>query len=62
MPRPKLNRKKEYIQLSIDADDKAAFEAWCAENRVTMSDVIRKEILPYITKGKKIQETPSTAA
>ena len=62
MPRPKLNRKKEYIQLSIDADDKAAFEAWCAENRVTMSDVIRKEILPYITKGKKIQEPPSTAA
>lgn len=62
MPRPKLNRKREYIQLAIDADDKAAFEAWCAVNRMTMSDVIRKEISPYITKGRKIQESSSASA
>ena len=62
MPRPKLNRKREFIQLSLEAEDKAAFEAWCADNRVTMSDIIRKEIAPYVAKGKKLQEAPGTVA
>jgi len=59
MPRPKLNRKIQYVQFVLDADDKLAFEVWCAANRTTMSDVIRKEISPYVSKGKKMQEASS---
>lgn len=54
MPRKKLNRKKEHIQIVVEPDDKAAFDAWCLAEGVTMSDVIRKEIAPYVTKGRKL--------
>ncbi len=55
MPRRKLDRRKsEYIQFAIEPDEKEAFDAWCMANSTTMSDVIRKEITPYITKGKKL--------
>ncbi|MBF2085404.1 hypothetical protein [Thermoleptolyngbya sp. C42_A2020_037] len=57
MPRRKLERRKsEYIQVAIEPDEKAAFDAWCAANSTTMSDVIRKEIAGYIAKGKKLME------
>lgn len=54
MPRKKLDRKKDYIQIVIEPDDKVAFEAWCIANSITMSEIIRKEITPYIVKGKKL--------
>jgi|GEM_PF-2492132 hypothetical protein len=54
MPRKKLDRKKDYIQIVIEPDDKIAFEAWCIANSITMSEIIRKEIAPYIVKGKKL--------
>lgn len=55
MPRRKLERKKnEYIQVAIEPDEKAAFDAWCAANSTTMSEVIRREISSYITRGKKL--------
>ncbi|MBN3993820.1 MAG: hypothetical protein HWQ36_25895 [Nostoc sp. NMS2] len=54
MPRKKLDRQKDYIQFVVDAEDKKAFDAWCLANGSTMSDVIRKEITPYIAKGKKL--------
>ena len=56
MPRKKLERKKDYIQIVIDPMDKAAFDAWCLANSTTMSEIIRKEIAPYIAKGKKLLE------
>lgn len=56
MPRKKLERKKDYIQIVIEPDDKVAFEAWCIANNMTMSEIIRKEIAPYIIKGKKLLE------
>lgn len=56
MPRKKLDRKKDYIQIVIEQDDKVAFEAWCIANSTTMSEIIRKEIAPYVTKGKKLVE------
>jgi hypothetical protein len=54
MPRKKLDRKKEYIQIVIEPNDKAAFEAWCIANSTTMSEIIRKEIAPYVVRGKKL--------
>jgi hypothetical protein len=55
MPRRKLDRKKnEYIQVAIEPDEKAAFDAWCAANSTTMSEVIRREISSYVTRGKKL--------
>lgn len=59
MPRKKLDRKKDYIQIVIEPDDKAAFDAWCLANGITMSEIIRKEIAPYIAKGKKLLEGQS---
>ncbi len=60
MPRRKLERRKsEYIQVAIEPDEKEAFDAWCAANDITMSDVIRKEIASYITKGKKLLKCQS---
>lgn len=55
MPRRKLDRKKnEYIQVAIEPDEKAAFDAWCAANSTTMSEVIRREISSYVARGKKL--------
>ncbi|PMB08207.1 hypothetical protein CEN49_10615 [Fischerella thermalis CCMEE 5273] len=54
MPRKKLDRQKDYIQIVVDPGDKKAFETWCLANSTTMSDVIRKEIAPYVAKGKKL--------
>ncbi|AFY51299.1 hypothetical protein Nos7524_5609 (plasmid) [Nostoc sp. PCC 7524] len=59
MPRKKLERKKDYIQIAIEPDDKAAFDTWCLANGITMSEIIRKEIAPYIAKGKKLLEGQS---
>ncbi|MEC4818618.1 MAG: hypothetical protein SAK29_35895 [Scytonema sp. PMC 1069.18] len=56
MPRKKLARKKDYIQIVIDPDDKTAFETWCLANSTTMSEMIRKQIAPYVAKGKKLME------
>ncbi|WP_059001362.1 hypothetical protein [Leptolyngbya sp. NIES-2104] len=55
MPRKKLERKKnEVIQVAIEPDEKAAFDAWCMANSTTMSEVIRREIASYIVKGRKL--------
>lgn len=56
MPKRKLNKKREFIQVAIDERDKAAFDAWCAANSTTMSDVIRRAIAPYIAQGQEIQQ------
>lgn len=56
MPKRKLNKKREFIQVTIDPKDKAAFDAWCASNATTMSEVIREAIAPYIAKGSKINQ------
>jgi antitoxin component of RelBE/YafQ-DinJ toxin-antitoxin module len=57
MPRKKLEKRNEYIQLVISPEDKRAFDAWCSQNGVTMSEVIRSQIAPYIAKGRKILES-----
>ncbi|MBR8834116.1 MAG: hypothetical protein DSM106950_08760 [Stigonema ocellatum SAG 48.90 = DSM 106950] len=54
MTRKKLDRKRDYIQIVIDPDDKTAFDTWCLANSTTMSEIIRKEIAPYVAKGKKL--------
>jgi len=59
MPKRKLNRKKEFLQVTIDQEDKAAFDAWCEANAITMSEVVRHAIAPYIAKGQKILESKS---
>jgi hypothetical protein len=56
MPRKKLERKKDYIQIVIDTDDKIAFDTWCLANSTTMSEIIRKQIAPYVAKGRKLIE------
>lgn len=44
MPRKKLYKDKETIQIVIDKDKKAAFDAWCNANQTTMSDLLRQAI------------------
>ncbi len=55
MARRKLDIKKNaYIQVPITPEDKRAFDVWCSSNGTTMSEVIRKEIASYVSKGKKL--------
>ncbi len=59
MPRRPLNRKDkktELIQIMVAPDEKAAFDAWCAANSTTMSEVIRSAIAPYIVKGVELRQ------
>ena len=56
MAKRKLNRKREFIQVPITPEDKAAFDAWCAENQVTMAEIVRRSIAPYVLKGQEILE------
>ncbi len=56
MPRKQLYRNKDFIQIVINTEDKAAFDAWCLANSTTMSDIIRREIAPYIAKGHELQQ------
>jgi antitoxin component of RelBE/YafQ-DinJ toxin-antitoxin module len=51
MPRRPLNKPYCCIEVPIDPDDKEAFQAWCAANKLTMSQVIRTEIKPFINEG-----------
>lgn len=56
MPRRKLDRKKtEMIQVMVEPEDKAAFDAWCAAHSTTMSEVIRQQIAPFVKKGSELQ-------
>lgn len=59
MPRRVLNskdKKTEMIQVMVAPHEKAAFDAWCAANGITMSEVLRKEMAPYIAKGQELQQ------
>lgn len=57
MPRRKLSvSKSSLIQVSVTPDEKAAFDAWCSANNTTMSEIVRKEIAPYIAKGYKLMQ------
>jgi hypothetical protein len=60
VPRKKLDRPRDFIQIVVDPEDKAAFDAWCMANSTTMSEVIRKQIAPFIAKGKKIVAKPTS--
>lgn len=55
MGKRKLDRKREFIQVPINPEDKAAFDAWCAANSTTMSEVVRRAIAPYIVKGDELR-------
>lgn len=56
MGKRKLDRKREFIQVSINPEDKADFDAWCTANSTTMSEVIRRAIAPYIVKGSELRQ------
>lgn len=55
MPRRKLNKKTELVQIMMAPEDKAAFDAWCAAHSTTMSEVIRQQIAPFVKKGSELQ-------
>lgn len=55
MGKRKLERKREFIQVPINSEDKADFDAWCQANAVTMSEVIRRAIAPLIIKGGELR-------
>jgi hypothetical protein len=59
MARKKLraNKDSDYIQIVIPKEDKIAFDRWCVSNSTTMSEIIRKEIAPYIQAGEKIPDS-----
>jgi hypothetical protein len=59
MPRRPLNRpdkKTELIQIMVAPQEKAAFDAWCAANSTTMSEILRQEMAPYVAKGMELQQ------
>ncbi len=56
MGKRKLDRKREFIQVPINPEDKAAFDAWCAANQTTMSEVVRRSIAPYVLKGQELRQ------
>ncbi len=56
MPKRKLDRKREYIQIHINPEDKADFDAWCEANSTTMSEMIRRAIAPYVVKGGELRK------
>ncbi|OWY63676.1 hypothetical protein B7486_51715 [cyanobacterium TDX16] len=60
MPKKQLYRNKDFIQIVINKEDKAAFDAWCVANSTTMSDIIRREIAPYIAQGQQMQQKAAT--
>lgn len=53
MPRKQLYRNKDFIQIVITAEEKAAFDQACAANQTTMSDVLRKAIAQYLASERK---------
>jgi hypothetical protein len=57
MPRKKLsNKRTEMIQVMVFPEDKVAFDRWCAANSTTMSDIIRRQIAPYVESGRRLKE------
>jgi len=54
MPRPALNKIQSRLEILLEPDDKEAFELWCRTNQLTMSEVIRREINPFIKEGYNI--------
>jgi hypothetical protein len=54
MPRKKLYKESDYIQIVLPKKDKIAFDAWCEANNVTMSEVIRAQIAGYVIQGEKL--------
>lgn len=54
MGRRKLNKPVVYVQVKVTPEEKNAFDNWCFANGTTMSDVIRREIDPYIKKGQEM--------
>ena len=60
MHKKQLYRNKDFIQIVINKEDKAAFDAWCVANSTTMSDIIRREIAPYIAQGQQMQQKAAT--
>lgn len=57
MPRRKLERKKtEMIQVMVEPQDKAAFDAWCSANSTTMSEVLRRAMAPYVREGQELRQ------
>ena len=54
MPRKKLYIDKDTIQIVIDKEKKAAFEAACSANQTTMSEVLRQAMMQYLAANKEI--------
>lgn len=44
------------IQVMVFPEDKVAFDRWCAANSTTMSDIIRRQIAPYVESGRRLKE------
>ncbi len=65
MPRRPLNRpdkKTELIQIMVAPQEKAAFDAWCAANSTTMSEILRLAMSPYVRKGQEILNSSASNA
>ncbi len=56
MARRKLYKDSDYIQIVVSKEDKVAFDAWCAANSTTMSEVMRQAIAPYVAKGRELEQ------
>jgi hypothetical protein len=55
MPRPSIKKYYTCIEIKLDTDDKKAFQKWCQVNNLTMADVVRREIQPFINQGYSMQ-------
>ncbi|MEM6254357.1 MAG: plasmid partition protein ParG [Cyanobacteria bacterium P01_D01_bin.156] len=55
-PLPPEKRKSKPVQVMLTQEEHSAFDAWCSQNGVTMSDFIREAINQPIQDGRKLLE------
>ena len=60
--KPKAIKKTDVIQVMIEPEIKRAFDAWCIANSTTMSEVLRRALLPYAQEGKELLDVESIAS
>lgn len=53
-PLPPQKRKNKPVQVMLTQEEHSAFDAWCSQEGVTMSDFIRDAITQPIRNGRKL--------
>lgn len=54
MPKKKLYKESDHIQIVISKAEKTVFETICSAKQTTMSEVLRQAIKRYLAANKEI--------